>query len=134
MIFEEGFAIIGASSKIGKEAFQMKRYWIIPALALLLTGCAGQNAPAASSAAGSDAVQSTPSRPAESATILDELPEGFEQVAAIGWCDFDRNGTEEEIPECSSVLCGSSIECERSCACKCVSYRSFALVECDPAV
>ena len=74
----------------------MKRYWIIPALALLLTGCAGQNAPAASSAAGSDAVQSTPSRPAESAAILDELPEGFEQVAAIGWCDFDRNGTEEE--------------------------------------
>lgn len=74
----------------------MKRYWVIPALALLLTGCAGQGAPAASSAAGSDAVQSTPSRPAESATILDELPEGFEQVAAIGWCDFDRDGVEEE--------------------------------------
>ena len=74
----------------------MKRYWIFPALALLLTGCAGQGTTAASSAAGSDAVQSTPSRPAGSAPVLDELPEGFEQVAAIGWCDFDRNGTEEE--------------------------------------
>ena len=73
----------------------MKRSLGLLALALCLTACGGPADPAAS-AASTDAVQSNPARPAESEIILDDLPVGFEQVSAIGWCDFDRDGAEEE--------------------------------------
>ena len=74
----------------------MKRIAGVLALVLCLTACGGPTEPAASHSASPDAVQSYPARAAESELILDDLPTGFEQVGCIGWCDFDRDGAEEE--------------------------------------
>lgn len=74
----------------------MKRMIVLLALALCLTACGGPAGPAASHSTSPDAVQSYPARAAESELIFDDLPVGFEQSAGIGWCDFDRDGAEEE--------------------------------------
>lgn len=74
----------------------MKRFLSILALVLCLTACGGTTDPAASGTGSTDVVQSNPARPAGSEIILDELPVGFESVSKIGWCDFDRDGAEEE--------------------------------------
>ncbi|MBQ8143478.1 MAG: hypothetical protein IJ452_07845 [Butyricicoccus sp.] len=74
----------------------MKRWISVLALAVCLTACGNTPGQPAAGGISSDAVQSKPARPAESELILDELPVGFEQVAEIGWCDFDRDGAEEE--------------------------------------
>lgn len=73
----------------------MKQLIGILALVLCLTACTGTE-PAVSQPASADAVQSYPTRVAESELVFDDLPVGFEQVAGIGWCDFDRDGAEEE--------------------------------------
>ena len=74
----------------------MKRMIMLLALMFCLTACGGPTEPAASHSTSADAVQSYPARAAESELILDDLPAGFEQVTGIGWCDFDRDGAEEE--------------------------------------
>ena len=73
----------------------MKRTIGILALTLCLAACSRTDSPAASSQ-GADPVQSNPARPAGSSTVLDALPEGFVHVQPIGWCDFNRDGAEEE--------------------------------------
>ena len=65
-------------------------------MVLCLTACTGATEPSASHPASADAVQSYPTRVAESELVFDDLPVGLEQVAGIGWCDFDRDGAEEE--------------------------------------
>ena len=77
----------------------MKQLIGILALVLCLTACTGATEPSASQPASADAVQSYPTRVAEAELVFDDLPVGLEQVAGIGWCDFDRDGAEEEYEE-----------------------------------
>ncbi len=65
-------------------------------LACGLTACAPADPSPKPGPRSPDAVQSYPSRVAASELIFDALPVGFERVSQIGWCDFDRDGAEEE--------------------------------------
>ena len=74
----------------------MKRFWRTALLLLCLSGCGNVQSSTEHKVTGQDVVKADPSYPAPPQIILEELPVGFEQTSSIGWCDFDRDGVEEE--------------------------------------